>query len=231
MRMQHLSRNALRWRPALALVLAASALGWGCASGREQEVQRLQARAAYEQGLRHLQDKRLSLGIVALREAIALDPDNGLYRNALGVVYLDMRQVAEAQQEFERAVAADPTYAEAQHNLGLAHAEQGRFTEAIAQYRKAIAQPTYATPEIAYHNMGIAYLNLGRMGEAEEAFRAALRLDGKLVGSHFGLGTVLSRTGRMEEARAAFRTARDLDPRSPFGQAAAEALRALGDGG
>lgn len=216
---------------AAVLLLLVLLLASACSAAQDREVQRLQARSSYEQGLKHLQEKRVSLGIVSLRDAVRLDPDSALYRNALGVVYLDLRQLADAQAEFEKAVALDAGYAEAQHNLGLAHAEQGRFAEAIGFYRKALANPTYSTPEVAYHNMGIAYLGLGRMQEAEESFRTALRLDGKLVAAHFGLATVLFRTGRNEEARAAFRAVRELDPGSPFAPAAAEALKALGGGG
>ena len=65
----------------------------GCSSAAERkaaEVQRLHARALYEQALVNLGDRRISLGMSALKQAIELDPDNALYRNALGVVLLDL---------------------------------------------------------------------------------------------------------------------------------------------
>jgi Tfp pilus assembly protein PilF len=206
----------------------------GCSSAAEKkqtDVRRLQARALYEQGLSNLAEKRVSLGMSALKQSIELDPDNSLYRNALGVVLLDLRRPAEAQVELERAVQLDPGFAEAQHNLGLCYAEQGRPADAAAAYRRALAIPTYTTPEVAYHNLGNAYLVMGQLREAAEAYRAALQLDPKQVGSIYSLGVVLMREGRREEAKVAFRMARDLEPASPFGQAAAEALKNLGEGG
>lgn len=221
-----------KWLARLALLggLTASVLAGGCASvDKEREVQRLQAQAAYEQGVKNLQDKRISLGLVALQQAISLDPENAIYRNALGVVYLDMRRPAEAEKEFQKAAELDPGYAEAHHNLGLALAEQGQFDRAIAGYRKALAVPTYTTPEVAYNNMGNALFSQGKFRDAEDAYRAALQLNARLPSALYGLGMALSRQGRQEDARTALRSARDMDTSSPFAQAATEALKALGE--
>jgi Tfp pilus assembly protein PilF len=224
-----LSRKRLARLATAAAVAAVAAIG--CASAeKEREVQRLQAQASYEQGIKHLQDKRISLGLVSLQQAIALDPGNTTYHNALGVVYLDMRRPVEAQAAFQKAAELNPSNAEAHHNVGLALAEQGKFDLAIAGYRKALAIPTYTTPEIAYNNMGNAYFGQQKYREAEEAYRAALQLNAKLPSALYGLGMALSRQGRPEDAKTVLRSARDLDTSSPFAQAAAEALKALGDG-
>ena len=101
----------------------------------------------------------------------------------------------------------------------------------MAAYRKALAMPTFARPDMAQHNLGWALYNLGRDAEAEEALRLAIRLEPSLEGAHYILGLVLVRQGRRDEARAQFRRARELAPDSPFGQAAALHLKALGEGG
>jgi cytochrome c-type biogenesis protein CcmH/NrfG len=49
--------------------------------------------------------------------------------------------------------------------------------------------------------------------------------------AYYNLGLVLVAERRSDEAKAAFRTARQLAPDTPFGQAALERLKALGDGG
>src|SRR5262245_59541640 len=53
----------------------------GCRSSKEQQVQRLQARATYEQGLSHLKEGRVSLALASLQEAVRLDPGAALYHN------------------------------------------------------------------------------------------------------------------------------------------------------
>jgi len=222
------SRKRLARLTAVAVLVAAIA---GCASGdKQREVQRLQAQAAYEQGVKHLQDKRVSLGLVSLQQAISLDPENATYHNALGVLYLDLRRSTDAQAEFQKATELDPGYAEAHHNLGLAMAEQGKLDQAIAGYRKALSIPTYTTPEVAYNNLGNALFGQGKYREAEDAYRAALQLNSKMPSALYGLGMTLSRQGRPDDAKVVLRSARDMDTSSPFAQAAVEALRALGEG-
>ena len=217
------------------VVLAGCAALAGCSSwnsaAKEKEIRRLQARSLYEQSVKNLADRQVSLGLMSLREAVNLDPDNPIYVNTLGIVLLDLRKPKEAEAEFERALVLDPTYGEAQHNLGLSYAEQGRYEQAIAAYRKALAMPVYPTPEVGYYNLGRAFTELGKPQEAEEALRTAVQLDPKMAAAHYQLGVVLATTGRQEEAKAAFRRARDLEPGSTFGQAAVQALKTLGEGG
>ena len=203
----------------------------GCATGKEAEVRKIQARNAYEQAGSNIREGRISLGLAALQTAVELDPDNALYRNSLGVVQLQLRRWPEAQVAFEKAVELDPGYAEAYHNLGLVMAAQDRLDQAVAYYRKALTIPTYPTPELAYHNLGQAYLRQGKLKEAEEALRQAIQLEGKNQFSHYLLGVILAEAGRRQEARASFIFARDLDPDSSVGKLTVEALKTLGEGG
>jgi Tfp pilus assembly protein PilF len=174
----------------------------------------------------------VSLGLAALKQAVELDGDDALYHNGLGVAQLQLGQAKEAQAEFERAVAIDPTYAEGHHNLGLALFEQKRYEEAAQAYRKALAQPLYVTPEVGYYNLAqVCLYHLKRPREAEEALRAAVKLAPRFARAYYELGVVLSLDGRKDEARGAFRQARDLEPESPVGRAATQALEALGGGG
>ena len=217
-------------QPGLPTLLVALLLA-GCASSANQEVQRLQARSLYEQGLNSLANKQVSPGLTSVREAVRLDPVNPLYRNTLGVLLLDLRKPGEAEAEFQKAIELDPTYAEAHHNLGLSFAEQGHWEQAIAAYKKALSLPIYTTPEVAYYNLGRAYAETGKQREAEEALRTAIQLDPRLGAAYYQLGVVLVSSARQDEAKAAFRRARDIEPASPFGQAATEALKTLGEGG
>ena len=212
------------------LVVGVLALA-ACRSSTDAEVRKLQARALYEQGLKHLADKQVAQGYASLKQSVDLDPNSASTHNALGVVLLDLRKPTEAEGEFQKAVELDPSYAEAVHNLGLAYAEQGRYEQAIAAYRKALSMPIYATPDVGYYNLGRAYAQIKKYPEAEEALRTAIQLQPTLGPAYYQLGVVLASTGKLEDAKAAFRKARDLDPGSPFGQAAVEALKKLGEGG
>jgi Flp pilus assembly protein TadD len=82
-----------------------------------------------------------------------------------------------------------------------------------------------------HQNLGLALFHLKRYPEAESSLRFALTLDPKMQAAYYNLGLVLAAENRRDEARAAFRRARQLGPENPFGQAAGERLKALGDGG
>ena len=220
-----------RW-PAVYVALSIALAAPGCASTKDEEVQRLRARATYEQGVSHLSDKRVSLGLASVQEAVRLDPKSPLYHNTLGVVYLHyLSKPQEAQAEFQKALELDPSYADAMTNLGVTQAQQGHWEEAVATYRKAISLPIYPNPEVAYANLGWAYLNLDKPREAEESYRTAIQLQPRFPQAYYFLGVVLDRQGRKDEARAAFRAARDLDPESPFGRKAQDLLKDMGEGG
>jgi len=214
-----------------AALWAAAVLLGGCATGKEAQVKRLQAQAAYERGLKDLEEGRTALGLAALQEAVALDPSTALYHNALGVVYLDLKQQREALVELKRAVDLDPNYGDALHSLGVAYATAGKWEDAVQMYKKALALPSYGNIEGTYSNLGWAYYNLNRLKEAEETFRFLLRLEPNMVSAHYLLGLVLLKAERRDDAKAEFRRARELAPDTPFGLAAQQHLKALGEGG
>ena len=219
-----------RQRPGRLVVLIAALWLGACATGQPPEVTRLQARAAYERGLNHFRNREASLALSAFQEAISLDPTAEIYRNALGLLYLDQLLRPDlALKEFERAAELDPNYAEAHLNTGTALAEMARWSEAVPAYRRALALPTLPYPHTAYHNLGLALYHLKEYREAEEALQLSIRLEPAEAGPYYNLGLVLLARGRRDEARVAFRRARDLAPQSRFGQAAVGQLEALGD--
>src|SRR4029450_2248669 len=131
-----LSRN--RVGALIAALVALALVGGGCATGKEEQVRKIQARNAYDQGGSNFREGRVSLGLAALQEAVQLDPENAVYRDALGVAHVPLPPGPEAQAPFDKAIQLDSLYAEAYHNLGLALARQGHLDQAVASYRKAL---------------------------------------------------------------------------------------------
>lgn len=213
----------------LALALALGA----CATTTSEisETQRLQARGAYERALRSIEERQPVAALTAAQEAVGLDGANAVYRDVLGLVFNELLRPELALEQFQRAVELDPGYADAEFHRGVALAEQRRWDDAVAAFRRAASMPRLTQPQLVQNNLGMAYLNLKRYREAEEALQFALRLEPRLEAAHYHLGLVFTAEGRKDEARAAFRRVGELDPKSPFAQAALERLRDLGDGG
>jgi Tfp pilus assembly protein PilF len=217
-------------RHALALALI-GLLSHGCATAEVSQTDRLRAQAAYERALTHLRERQPSPALGALKEAVGVDPYTAGYRDTLGLVYLELGRPDLALEQLRKAVELDPKLADAHFHLGTAYAESGKWEDAVASYRNALAQPTLAIPDLVHQNLGLALYHLKRYPEAESSLRFALTLDPKLQAAYYNLGLVLMAENRGPEARAVFHQTRQLAPESPFGQAALERLKLLGEGG
>ena len=217
-------------RHGVALALSVLLLP-ACASTQVSDSDRYRAQAAYDRALGHLRERQPSPALGALKEAVAVDPNVAVYRDTLGLVYLELGRPDLAIEQLRRAAELDPKLADAHFHLGTAYAESARWEDAVASYRQALAQPTLGIPDLVHQNLGLALYHLKRYPEAESSLRFALSLDPKLQAGYYNLGLVLMAEKRTPEARAAFRRARELAPESPFGQAALERLKTLGDRG
>jgi len=211
------------------LVLIAAMLVAGCAA-RVTEMQRLQAQNSYERALTQINQGQSALALSSLQEATSLNPRMALYHDTLGMLLLDLGRVDQAVAELNKALDIDPHRGDTYFHLGTALAEARQWDGAVAAYRKAIAQPSLTVTDYAHQNLGLALFHLGRYREAEDALRFALSLDPELQAAYYNLGLVMTAEKRPDEAKAFFRRARQIAPESPFGRAALERLRALGEG-
>jgi len=212
------------------LILALGGLLAACATGRVTEMQRLQAQNSYERALTQINQGQMALAMSSLQEANGLNPRVALYHDTLGMLLLDLGQIDQAVAELNKAVGLDPHRGDTYFHLGTALAEARRWDGAVAAYRKAIAQPSLTVTDYAHQNLGLALFHLGRYREAEDALRFALSVDPDLQAAYYNLGLVLTAEKRPDEAKAFFRRARQIAPETPFGRAAVERLRALGEG-
>ena len=202
----------------------------GCSAGRQaSQVQRLQARAVFERGLKHFEAREAPQALAALREAAALDPSSALYRDVLGLVFSQLQRPDLALEQFREAVALDPNSADAHFHLGVALGELMQWAEAVVAYRKALALPTLTVPDLAHQNLGLALYHLRQYADAERELRFAISLSPGMQAAYYHLGLVLAAQKRLEEARLALTRARALDPDTPFGEAAGLRLDALGE--
>ncbi|HEV8475088.1 MAG TPA: tetratricopeptide repeat protein [Methylomirabilota bacterium] len=215
---------------AFVIVLASAVLVAGCLSSKAAERQRLRARNSYERALGYIAERQAALALTSLQEAIELDPKVAIYHDTLGMVYLDLRRVDQAVAELKKATEIDPNRGDSFFHLGSALAEGRRWEEAVSAYRKALNLPSLTVADYAHQNLGLALFHLKRYREAEEALRFALSLDPTIQAAYYNLGLVLAVQNRPDEAKASFRKARQLSPDSPFGEAALERLRAMGEG-
>jgi Tfp pilus assembly protein PilF len=213
----------------LAAFAFSALVGFGaCSTARQAaEVQRLQARAAFERGVKHFNDREAPQALAALREAAALDATSALYHDTLGLILTQLQRPDLAVEQFQQAVALDGEFADAHFHLGVALAESAKWGEAVAAYRQALTLPRLTVPDLAHQNLGLALYHLRQYPDAERELRFAISLSPEMQAAYHHLGLVLVAQGRPDEAQIAFTRARTLGAETLFGEAAGRQLRAL----
>ncbi len=112
--------------------------------------------------------------IVEMEQALRIDPTNARTMVWQAQVYIEMNQLARAEEMFRRVLKARPNYWLAYNELGTVFETDGKYTEALQAYRTAnLAQPKNALP---LSNMGSVLIKLGRLDEAKESLQKSLGL-------------------------------------------------------
>ncbi len=116
----------------------------------------------------------LDAGVRAARRALALDPRNAAARIALGGIYRDRWNWADAESELLEALALDPDNPEAHIQYGEFLWAVGRLDESLGETGRALEMDR--TP-LTYDIHGFALYMNGRFEEAAAALEAGLALD------------------------------------------------------
>ncbi len=216
----------LGWRRVALGVVAISLLG-GCAGQETIKKRTRESDGYYQQGLSFLGSDQ-QRAFVAFQKAVQVNPDNYDPHYALGNIYHQRKEYAEAEREFRACIELDPNSGDALNYLGRTLIDVNRLPEAIETLRKATTLPLYGTPDMAYANLGYALYLQGDIPGAIRAFQDAARVDPPNVPRallYLEVGRLYMRQGEDGKAREALAQAKALDP---GGTAGAEASRLMG---
>ncbi|GAB2180305.1 type IV pilus biogenesis/stability protein PilW [Denitratisoma sp. agr-D3] len=162
---------------------------------------RNRARIHTELGFAYYEAKNL---VAALEEArVALDIDSGyaLAYNLLGLINLELKDNAQAEDAFQRALSIAPGDPDISNNYGWFLCETGRYAKAMSYFETAMRNPLYGTPALTMNNAAQCAAKNGDEALAETFLQRALRLDPNNLRSLFLLADLNYRTGRIGEAR------------------------------
>ena len=163
--------------------------------------------AAYQAGLKLLDDAETEKAVAAFQKAIELDPENADAFFQLGIAYalIEARDVEEG--------TADPTPTpdggvkkprERKSNSALA------FEKAAAAYKKRIEKD--GKDDAAYFNLGRAYNKLDEDEDAAKALRQAVKLKPEDTEYQTELGAILTKLAKYSDAITPLKKALELDP-------------------
>lgn len=172
------------------------------------------ARSAYRQAMDAIQRDDIDQAIRDLQRAIGADPKYVRAINDLGVIYLRLNRLAEAETTFRQATEISKRFFHPRMNLGLALNRQRKYKEAI-DVLGPLHDENHGMFEVrlAYAN---ALMGYGDLARAETIYRSELQSP-KLpalirASTHFRLGVVLNRLGRFAEAVAELEKSIALNP-------------------
>jgi type IV pilus assembly protein PilF len=143
----------------------------------------------------------LAVALEELRNATSADstyaPAYGMY----GLVYMQMKDQARAEESFERALRLSPNDPDINHNYGWFLCQSGREAESVKYFLIALRNPLYPTPWRSYSAAGVCSMRLKQFKDAEAFFERALRLEPDEPSSLLNLGQLRFQQGNIGDAR------------------------------
>ena len=164
------------------------------------------AKEAFDKGLQALGAGKIKDAEKYSDEAMKLAPGHPDVLYLQGVVDLNLRNFADAQDVLEKATQIDPTHARAQAALGMALSDQGKYEEAIPSLEKSLelnaGDPNWETQ----YTLAQTYYKLEKYPEAVKTAQAALaKSNGKAPDIELLVAQSLVAIGKYDEAALALR--------------------------
>ena len=152
--------------------------------------------------------------IEQLKLAIKEYPSFMLAFNELGVQYLKLNQLENADEAFQSALKITPDAFAALINRGIANFMMKRYGEAVPILRKALAKNNQSA--VGHYFLGQALANLGLFEDAETELLASLKLGGdEMKEAHRLLAIIYSARGDKKHAIVELETYLRLVPTTP----------------
>jgi len=143
----------------------------------------------------------MAVALEELRTAQEADANFAPVYGMFGLVYMDLKENARAEENFQRALRLAPTDPDINHNYGWFLCQTGHEGESVKYFLQAIRNPLYATPWRSYSAAGQCSLRKNDLQQAEDMFQRALRLEPDDPPSLLQMGVIRYKQGRMDDAR------------------------------
>jgi len=125
----------------------------------------------------YYQSGQIEIAIDTARRAIDLDPQSAGAHALLGLMLMDVGQVAQADASFQKAMVIDPKNPDLNNNYGWFLCQTGHERDSIARFDLAAADRMYSSPARALQNAGICLLRIHDDAGGERYLLRALQFD------------------------------------------------------
>jgi type IV pilus assembly protein PilF len=148
----------------------------------------------------YYQKGQLEVAIREATEATHLDPNVGAAYSLLGLIYMDLQQNAQAEDNFRHALQLSPKDPELNNNFGWFLCRTRRERDAMAYFDRAASDRLYPTPAMALQNAGICLRQIGDNERAEKYLMKAFEADASSPVAKFQLAQLYLQTHRLDRA-------------------------------
>jgi tetratricopeptide (TPR) repeat protein len=189
----------------------------------------LQSASAFEvRGADALAQRRWPDAVAALRQAIALAPDNAFDHLNLGTALFETGDASGALTQFREAVRLSPGLSKAHYGIGIVTESAGHDSEALDAFSAAVkSDPDDAAARLS---LADALRRNGRDAEALPHYAAVITTNPSASPAYFGSAMALVHLKRWVDARDALNRAVVTFPDQPgFAHALARVLAAAPD--
>lgn len=184
------------------------------------------ALAYYDKAI-ELAEKNDHFGAIEqLKLAIAEHPSFIHAINELGVQYLKLNKLEDADAAFQGALKIDPDSFSALINRGIANVMMKRFGEAAPILRKALKKNDQSA--VGHYFLGQALANLGLFDDAEKELLASLKLGKEeMKEAHRILAIIYTSRGAKKQAAEELEAYLRLAPNTPDAEKLKDMIRKL----
>jgi len=164
--------------------------------------------------------------IEQLKLAIKEYPSFTLAFNELGVQYLKLNQLENADEAFQGALKIDPDAFAALINRGIANVMMKRYGEAVPVLRKALKKNDQSA--VGHYFLGQALANLGLFEDAEKELLASLELGKEeMKEAHRLLAIIYASRGARKQAADQLEAYLKVAPNTPDAEKLKDKIRQL----
>jgi type IV pilus assembly protein PilF len=143
----------------------------------------------------------MGIALEELRIAVRADSNYAPVHGMYGLVYMQLKENARAEESFQRALALAPNDADINHNYAWFLCQTGREPASIKYFLQALRNPLYPTPWRSYSAAGQCSMKTKQYKDAEAFFERALKFEPDDPNSLLYLGEIRYRQGNVGEAR------------------------------
>lgn len=161
-----------------------------------------------------------------LKLAVAQHPSFTQALNELGVQYLKLGKLEEADATFQSALKIDPESFPALINRGIANVMLKRYGEAVPVLRKALKNQEQSA--VGHYFLGQALANLGLFDDAEKELLASLQLGKEeMKEAHRILAIIYASRGEKKRAASELEAYLKIAPDTPDAEKLKDQIRRL----